>query len=191
MRNTMLKSALVLALVAAGAVSTFAAGSEDDFKAAYAAGTGAGEDPCHPSRWRRDSPDARRSERSHSADDRGLLPAMDTRWRVLYVGDAGTSDPVYDSRGFAALGKGDLDKHSKLPDLVVHMEDRRCLILLEAASSHGPVDSKRRRELARVFENTIADLVFVSCFRPERTCVATCQTSHGRRTPGVPIPPVT
>ena len=37
MRNTMLKSALVVGLLAAGATSSLAAGSEDEFKAAYAA----------------------------------------------------------------------------------------------------------------------------------------------------------
>src|SRR5437868_12233593 len=37
MRNRMLKSALVLALLAAGATSALAAGSKDEFKAAYAA----------------------------------------------------------------------------------------------------------------------------------------------------------
>jgi hypothetical protein len=37
MRNMMLKSALVLGLLAAGSVSALAAGSEDEFKAAYAA----------------------------------------------------------------------------------------------------------------------------------------------------------
>ena len=37
MRNMMQKSALVLALLAAGAVCAMAAGSEDEFKAAYAA----------------------------------------------------------------------------------------------------------------------------------------------------------
>ena len=37
MRNLTQKSALVLALLAAGAVPALAAGSEDDFKAAYAA----------------------------------------------------------------------------------------------------------------------------------------------------------
>ena len=37
MRNMMLKSALVLGLLAAGSMSAFAAGSEDEFKAAYAA----------------------------------------------------------------------------------------------------------------------------------------------------------
>ena len=44
MRNTMLKSALVLALVAAGATTSFAAGSEDDFKVAFAAAEAANKE---------------------------------------------------------------------------------------------------------------------------------------------------
>ncbi len=44
MRNTTLKSALVLALLAGGAMSTLAAGSEDDFKAAYAAAENANKE---------------------------------------------------------------------------------------------------------------------------------------------------
>ena len=44
MRNMMQKSALVLALLAAGAASALAAGSEDDFKAAYAAAEAANKE---------------------------------------------------------------------------------------------------------------------------------------------------
>ena len=44
MRNMMQKSALVLAVLAVGAVSAFAAGSEDDFKAAYAAADAANKE---------------------------------------------------------------------------------------------------------------------------------------------------
>jgi hypothetical protein len=44
MRNRMLKSALVLAMLAAGAMSALAAGSEDDFKAAYAAAEAANKE---------------------------------------------------------------------------------------------------------------------------------------------------
>ena len=44
MRNMMQKSALMLALLAAGAVPTLAAGSEDDFKAAYAAAEAANKE---------------------------------------------------------------------------------------------------------------------------------------------------
>jgi type II restriction enzyme len=89
------------------------------------------------------------------------------RWtpggRVLYVGDAGKDDPVFDEQGFADLGVV-LDKHGKLPDLVVHLEDRGWLVLMEAASTHGPVDGKRHSELARLFASCTAGLVYVSCF---------------------------
>lgn len=89
------------------------------------------------------------------------------RWtpggRILYVGDAGKDDPVFDEQGFADLGMR-LDKHGKLPDLVVYMADRNWLILMEAASTHGPVDGKRHAELAKLFADCTAGLVYVSCF---------------------------
>jgi len=44
MRNRMQKSALALALLAASAVSVLAAGSEDEFKAAYAAADAANKE---------------------------------------------------------------------------------------------------------------------------------------------------
>lgn len=57
-----------------------------------------------------------------------------------------------------------MDHHGKLPDLVVYMADRDWLVLMEAASSHGPVDSKRSAELAALFANARPGLVYVSCF---------------------------
>jgi hypothetical protein len=73
------------------------------------------------------------------------------RWtpagRILYIGDAGKNDPIYDAEQLLRLGIS-LDKHGKLPDLVVHMQDRGWLVLLEAASTHGPIDSKTIRRAA-------------------------------------------
>lgn len=89
------------------------------------------------------------------------------RWtpggRILYVGDAGRSDPIFDVQALAALGVS-LDKHGKLPDVIVHFGGRNWLVLMEAASSHGPVDAKRHRELAGLFTDCTAGLVYVSCF---------------------------
>lgn len=89
------------------------------------------------------------------------------RWtpggRVLYVGDAGKDDPVFDEDGFGEL-RVVLDKHGKLPDLVVHLPDRDWLVLMEAASTHGPVDGKRRGELSKLFASATPGLVYVSCF---------------------------
>lgn len=98
---------------------------------------------------------------------KAMLEEFCPRWtpggRVLYVGDAGKQDPVVDEQGFADLGVS-LDRHGKLPDLVVYLADRDWLVLMEAASSHGPVDGKRHGELGRLFADCTAGLVFVSCF---------------------------
>jgi hypothetical protein len=94
------------------------------------------------------------------------------RWtpggQVIYVGDTGKLEvePLFDTKALANLGVV-LDEHGKLPDLIVYMPDRDWLVLLEAASTHGPVDSKRHSELVDLFVDSTAGLVFVSCF-PDR-----------------------
>lgn len=89
------------------------------------------------------------------------------RWtpggHVLYIGDAGQDAPIFDAEGFSEIGVT-LDKRGKLPDLVVHLPDRNWLVLMEAASTHGPVDGKRHSELSTIFCGSTAGLVYVSCF---------------------------
>ena len=55
------------------------------------------------------------------------------RWtpggRILYIGDAGKDDPIFDEQAFADLGVV-LDKHGKLPDLAVYLDDRDWLVLM-------------------------------------------------------------
>jgi hypothetical protein len=85
---------------------------------------------------------------------------------VLYIGDAGDKWALFQRDRLGALGVT-VDKHGKMPDLVVHMPDSNWLVLMEAASSHGPVDSKRHDELAELFAASTAGLVYVSCF-PDR-----------------------
>jgi hypothetical protein len=98
-----------------------------------------------------------------------ILMEFCPRWtpggQVLYVGDTGKrkADPIFEQVALSALGV-ELDKHGKLPDLVVYLEDRNWLVLMEAVSSHGPVDTGRLVELGSLFKNSSAGLVFVSCF---------------------------
>lgn len=82
---------------------------------------------------------------------------------VLYIGDADAKLAPYEMERLAAVGV-EVDSHGKMPDLVVYLPDRHWLVLIEAATSHGPVDAKRHRELATLFEGTDAGLVYVSCF---------------------------
>lgn len=85
---------------------------------------------------------------------------------LLYIGDADEKWPLFECDRLEELGVV-VDSHGKMPDLVVYMADRNWLVLLEAASSHGPVDSKRHRELASLFASSTAGLVYISCF-PDR-----------------------
>ena len=85
---------------------------------------------------------------------------------VLYVGDADTKWAVFEEDVLRSLGVS-VDQHGKMPDLVVYLRDRNWPVLLEAASSHGPVDAKRHSELAELFVGSSTGLVFVSCF-PDR-----------------------
>lgn len=83
--------------------------------------------------------------------------------RVLYVGDAGEKWAVHDQAQLAALGVV-VDAHGKMPDVVVYQEDRGWLVLIEAVTSHGPVNPKRIDELRALFTGATAGLVFVTAF---------------------------
>lgn len=87
--------------------------------------------------------------------------------QVLYIGDAGDKWAVFERDVLSSLG-AEVDEHGKMPDLIVYFADRNWLVLMEAASSHGPVDSTRQAELAALFAESTAGLVYVSCF-PDRT----------------------
>lgn len=83
--------------------------------------------------------------------------------QVLYVGDADEKWMIFAEDDLTALGVT-VDSHGKMPDLVVFLPDRNWLVLMEAATSHGPVDGKRYHELQALFASATAGLVYVSCF---------------------------
>ena len=51
-----------------------------------------------------------------------------------------------------------------MPDIVIYLEARNWLLIVEAVTSHGPVDSKRHIELAKLFRQSTAGLVYVTAF---------------------------
>jgi len=93
-----------------------------------------------------------------------FCPRFTPNGQVLYIGDAAReSERFYDADKLAELGVT-LPERGKKPDLIVYLPDRNWLVLMEAASSHGPVDVKRHAELRTLFAGSKAGLVFVSCF---------------------------
>jgi hypothetical protein len=95
-----------------------------------------------------------------------FCPRFTPGGQALYIGDAGDKWAIFEHDSLAALGVA-VDEHGKMPDLVVYLPEHNWLVLMEAASSHGPVDSKRQGELASLFAGSSAGLVYVSCF-PDR-----------------------
>lgn len=95
-----------------------------------------------------------------------FCPRFTPGGQVFYIGDAGDKWALFEREALAALNVK-VNEHGKMPDLVIYIPDRNWLVLLEAARSHGPVDSKRQAELADLFAESTAGLVYVSCF-PDR-----------------------
>lgn len=86
---------------------------------------------------------------------------------ILYVGDADDKLATFERDRLASLGVV-VDEHGKMPDLMVYQASSNWLFLMEAASTHGPVDHIRYSELSRMFADSSAGIIYVSCF-PNRS----------------------
>lgn len=89
---------------------------------------------------------------------------------LIYAGDTGEKWGYFDSKALNDLGV-EVDSHGKMPDVVLYWSENNWLILVESVTSHGPVNPKRHAELARLFESSTADLVFVTAF-PTRSIMS-------------------
>lgn len=88
--------------------------------------------------------------------------------KLIYAGDTGEKWGYFDEKLLGELGV-DVGNHGKMPDVAILYPHRGWLILAEAVTSHGPVDGKRHKELAELFKNSRAGLVFVSAFPDRKT----------------------
>ena len=82
---------------------------------------------------------------------------------VIYVGDTGDKWRYFDRESLQAL-LVTVDVHGKMPDVVIHDVEKDWLVLIEAVTSHGPVNPKRREELASLFQGARPGLVYVTAF---------------------------
>jgi hypothetical protein len=82
---------------------------------------------------------------------------------VVYIGDAEDKFLHLDADYLQRLGIV-IPAPAKMPDVVVHDVRRNWLLLIEAVTSVGPVDGKRRKELKELFTGCKAGLVFVTAF---------------------------
>ena len=86
---------------------------------------------------------------------------------VAYIGDTENKFAHLEADYLSGLGVS-LDSAAKMPDVIIHCVKRNWLLLIEAVTSAGPVDGKRRKELKELFAGCKAGLVFVTAFDTRR-----------------------
>lgn len=91
--------------------------------------------------------------------------------KLIYVGDAKAKWAHFDQKALAAVGVRIKDYHGKMPDLIIHYKEKNWLLLIEAVTSHGPIDSKRKIELDELFGKSKAGLVFITTFQDKKTMI--------------------
>ena len=82
---------------------------------------------------------------------------------LIYVGDTGDKIGYFQECRLAELGVT-VDRHGKMPDVVLYFGDKNWLVLVESVTSHGPVDAKRHNELAELYTGAMPGLVYVTAF---------------------------
>jgi BsuBI/PstI restriction endonuclease domain/BsuBI/PstI restriction endonuclease HTH domain len=89
---------------------------------------------------------------------------------LIYAGDTGNKVGYFDQVRLTKLGLN-IDQKGKLPDVIIFDERRKWLVLVEAVTSHGPVDAKRHNELLKLFSHSKIGIVYVTAF-PDRKAFA-------------------
>jgi hypothetical protein len=83
--------------------------------------------------------------------------------QLVYVGDTDEKFAYYREAIMEKLGVK-IEAHGKMPDVIVYQPQKNWLVLVEAVTSHGPMNPKRRDELKNLLEGCSAGLVFVTAF---------------------------
>lgn len=99
-----------------------------------------------------------------------FTPRFTPGGKLLYVGDTDEKFAFFDPDGLATLNLT-IEAHGKMPDVIVHHTAKDWLVLIEAVTSHGPIDPKRRNELLKLFSGSSAGLVFVTAFLTRKAMV--------------------
>jgi adenine-specific DNA-methyltransferase len=82
---------------------------------------------------------------------------------IIYLGDTDKKLLYFDEKGLAKLGVM-VEERGRMPDVVIYDAEKNWLLLIEAVTSHGPINPKRLGELSELFKNSTAGLVYVTTF---------------------------
>ncbi len=104
---------------------------------------------------------------SHSMVQAAILKEFAPRFaggaQVLYLGDTAKKNLVMEKGRLEELGII-INEHDKLPDVILFNPNKGWLFLIEAVTSHGPMNPKRVMELEKIFGKSKLGKVYVTAF---------------------------
>lgn len=83
--------------------------------------------------------------------------------KVIYIGDTALKDLYMDKTLLKKL-KIPIDRHSKLPDIIIYNPVKDWIYLIEAVTSHGPISDKRLLELKILLRDCKSSTIYVTAF---------------------------
>ncbi|MEH1830201.1 MAG: BsuBI/PstI family type II restriction endonuclease [Nostoc sp.] len=90
--------------------------------------------------------------------------------KLIYIGDTDEKFAHFNEVALRDLGVT-IDSHGKMPDMIIHHLKNDWLVLIEAVTSHGPINPKRKKELEIIFANIKIPLVMVTTFLSRKAMV--------------------
>ncbi|WP_244919292.1 BsuBI/PstI family type II restriction endonuclease [Nostoc commune] len=90
--------------------------------------------------------------------------------KLIYVGDTDEKFAYFNEVALRDLGIT-VDSHGKMPDVIIHHLKKNWLVLIEAVTSHGPINPKRKKELEVIFADIKIPLVMVTTFLSRKAMV--------------------
>ena len=92
-----------------------------------------------------------------------FIPHFAKNGIVLYLGDTAEKDLYMDKKILDELNIP-IDRHSKLPDIMIYDKTKNWLYLIEAVTSHGPTTPKRIIELEDLLIKCKAGKIYITAF---------------------------
>ncbi|MEH2261558.1 BsuBI/PstI family type II restriction endonuclease [Nostoc sp.] len=92
-----------------------------------------------------------------------FVPRFTPSGKLIYVGDTAKKFFHFDKAAFVDLGVN-IDFHGKIPDVIIHFTTHNWLVLIEAVTSQGAINPKRKEELEVLFRGVQIPLVMVTTF---------------------------
>jgi hypothetical protein len=83
--------------------------------------------------------------------------------KLLYLGDTAKKHVVCAADELSRLSIG-ITEHDKLPDIVLYDAGKNWLFLIEAVTTHGPVNPKRHAEIEAMLAGCPAERIYVTAF---------------------------